>query len=424
MTKWLSVITLLALAAGVAVGAGVAASGDAGLRDAATQFGHVGDLWLNLLRMTVIPLVFSLLVTGVASVASVASTGRLAARSVFLFGSLLASATLFACVVFPLLLMLFPVDPAAVSGMIADAAAKRVDAVAPPTLGEWAAALAPSNVVAAASRGEVLPLVVFAMLFGFAATRLSTDQRVPMVNFFRAVADTMIVIVRWVLVAAPIGVFALALGVGLTAGVGIVGLIAHYIILVSGVTALIVPLAFLFVWIWGGVSPTRFFAAAGPVLAVAMSSRSSLASLPLMVERSRDVLGVPDRVAGIVLPLAVAIFRMTSPVANLGVVFFCAAVFGVELGVTELIIGGFVAIAISIGSVGLPGEISFVASVAPISMAMGVPIELLGLLVAVEAVPDIFRTVGNVSGDMAAAVIAGKNQPASSPEELAAAQHG
>ena len=143
-----------------------------------------------------------------------------------------------------------------------------------------------------------------------------------------------------------------------------------------------------------------------------------------MVERSRDVLGVPERVVGIVLPLAVAIFRMTSPVANLGVVFFCAAVFGVELGVTELIIGGFVAIAISIGSVGLPGEISFVASVAPISMAMGVPIELLGLLVAVEAVPDIFRTVGNVSGDMAAAVIAGKNQPASSPEEIAAGRPG
>jgi Na+/H+-dicarboxylate symporter len=141
-----------------------------------------------------------------------------------------------------------------------------------------------------------------------------------------------------------------------------------------------------------------------------MSSRSSLASLPLMVERARGALGVPERVAGVVLPLAVAIFRMTSPVANLGVIFFCAAVFDVELGVTEIVVGGFVAIAISVGSVGLPGEISFIASVAPISMAMGVPIELLGLLVAVEAIPDIFRTVGNVSGDMAATVIAGKAQ--------------
>lgn len=424
MIKWLSVITLLALAAGVAVGAGVAAIDDANLTEATVQFGHIGDLWLNLLRMTVIPLVFSLLVTGVASVASAASTGRLAARSVLVFGTLLISSTIFACVIFPLILTIWPVDPGAVSGLIADAAARKVDAVAPPTLGEWAAALAPSNIVAAASRGEVLPLVVFAMLFGFAATRLPEDQRVPMVNFFRAVADTMIVIVRWVLVAAPLGVFALALGVGLTAGVGIVGLIAHYIVIVSGATALIVPMAFIFARGWGNVPLARFFAAAGPVLAVAMSSRSSLASLPLMVERSCDELGVPERVAGITLPLAVAIFRMTSPVANLGVVFFCAAVFGVELGVTELIVGGFVAIAISIGSVGLPGEISFVASVAPISMAMGVPIELLGLLVAVEAVPDIFRTVGNVSGDMAAAVIAGRGEAVSQPAEAAAAQRG
>lgn len=408
MKTWLSVITLLALGGGILAGA--AASGQAGPEALAVQVGYIGELWLNLLRMTVIPLVFALLVTGVASVASAAATGRLAARSVMVFLVLLASATTFACVVFPLVLMIWPVDPAAASGVIAQAAGKPVESIAPPTLGEWAAALAPSNIIAAAANGEVLPLVVFAMLFGFAATRLPEAQRAPMVGFFKAVSDTMIVIVRWILLAAPLGVFALALGVGLTAGVGIVGLIAHYILVVSGVTALIVPLAFLFAWVWGGVSPARFFAAAGPVLAVAMSSRSSLASLPLMVERARGALGVPERVAGVVLPLAVAIFRMTSPVANLGVIFFCASVFDVELGVTELVVGGFVAIAISVGSVGLPGEISFIASVAPISMAMGVPIELLGLLVAVEAIPDIFRTVGNVSGDMAAAVIAGKAQ--------------
>jgi len=224
--------------------------------------------------------------------------------------------------------------------------------------------------------------------------------------------------VRWVLYVAPIGVFALALGVGLIAGIDIVGTIVHYLVIVSVVTAAIVPLAFLFAIVWGRAPIGRFLNATAPVLAVAISSRSSLASLPLMVERSRDAMGVPERVAGIVLPLAVAVFRMTSPVANLGVVFFCAAVFGVELTPMTIIIGGFVSIAISIGSVGLPGEISFVASVAPISMAMGVPIELLGILVAVEAVPDIFRTVGNVSGDMAATVIAAKGK-ASQPEAAA-----
>jgi len=421
MLKWLSVITLLALAAGVATGAWGAASGDPNIVGMLTQVGHVGDLWLNLLRMTVIPLVFSLLVTGVASVADAASSGRVAARAIFVFGVLLVSATSFACVVFPLLLSAAPVDPTAAASFIARAGGQTVQAVAPPTLGEWLAALAPGNAVAAAAEGAILPLVVFALFFGFAATQLPAAQRAPMVAFFRAVADTMIIIVRWVLLAAPLGVFALALGVGLTAGVGIAGLILHYIVLVSAVTAAIVPLAFLFAFIWGRANPARFINATAPVLAVAISSRSSLASLPLMVERARDAMGTPERVANLVLPMAVAVFRMTSPVANLGVVFFCASVFGVELSPGAIIVGGLVAIAISIGSVGLPGEISFIASVAPICMAMGVPIELLGLLVAVEAVPDIFRTVGNVSGDMAATQIVARNQPATTPPEPAAA---
>lgn len=418
MLKWLSIITVLALAAGVAVGALVGSSGNEGLIGFTTEVEYIGTLWLNLLRMTVVPLVFALLVTGVASVANAASTGRLAARSLGVFGVLLVAATTFACLVFPAFLAIWPVDQTAAQAVIARAGQAEVVPASPPTIGAWLAALAPGNPIAAAAEGAILPLVVFAMFFGFAATRLPAAQREPMVAFFRAVADTMIIIVRWVLLAAPIGVFALALGVGLTAGVGIVGLIAQYIVIVSAVTAAIVPLAFLFAIVWGRVSISKFLNATAPVLAVAISSRSSLASLPLMVERSRDALGVPERVANIALPLAVAVFRMTSPVANLGVVFFCAAVMGVELTPDKIIIGGFVAIAISIGSVGLPGEISFIASVAPISMAMGVPIELLGILVAVESVPDIFRTVGNVSGDMAATVIAAKGQPAS-PQDLA-----
>lgn len=423
MLKWLSLITVVALAAGIAVGALVGASGNADLIGFTTEVEYVGALWLNLLRMTVVPLVFSLLVTGVASVANAASTGRLAARSLMVFGVLLVAATIFACVAFPAFLALWPVDQTAAATFISGAGAAPVAPASPPTVGAWLAALAPGNPIAAAAEGAILPLVVFALFFGFAATRLPEAQRESIVGFLRAVADTMIVIVRWVLLAAPIGVFALALGVGLTAGVGIVGLIAQYIVIVSVLTAAIVPIAFLFAIFWGRVGVGYFTNATAPVLAVAISSRSSLASLPLMVERSRDALNVPERVANIVLPLAVAVFRMTSPVANLGVVFFCAAVFGVDLTPDKILVGGFVAIAISIGSVGLPGEISFIASVAPICMAMGVPIELLGILVAVESVPDIFRTVGNVSGDMAATVIAAKGQTASpsSPASSSAA---
>jgi proton glutamate symport protein len=414
MLKWVSLITVLALAAGVAAGAAIAASGDANLAAIAKEVEYIGTLWLNALRMTVIPLVFSLLVTGIASVADAASTGRLAARSLFVFAVLLATATVYACFALPFAYALWPVDQAAAASLMSDAAPAAT--VSPPTVGQWLSQLAPSNVVAAAAESAVLPLVVFAIFFGFAATRLPAAQRDPMVAFFRAIADTMIVIVRWVLYAAPVGVFALALGLGLTSGAEIVGLILQYVAIACAVTLGVAVMAYLFAFLWGGVSPARFVAATAPALAVAFSSRSSLATLPLMVERMRDAMDVPARVANVTLPMAVAVFRMTSPVTNLAVVFFCAQVYGVELGPAQIAAGAIVAIAISVGSVGLPGEISFIASVAPIAISMGVPTDLLGILVAVEAVPDIFRTVGNVSGDMAATVITAKDTKITQPE--------
>lgn len=419
MLKWLSLFTVLALALGVGVGATIGASGDQGLIGIATEVEYIGALWLNALRMTVVPLVFSLLVTGIASVADAAATGRLAARSLMVFAVLLGTATVYACLVLPAAYTIWPVDQAAAASLISGAAP--VEAVSPPTVGQWLAGLAPANVVAAAAESAVLPLVVFAIFFGFAATRLPAAQRDPMVGFFRAVGDTMIVIVRWVLFAAPIGVFALALGVGLISGVAIVGLILQYVAIACLVTLGVAVMAYLFAFIWGRVSPARFVAATAPALAVAFSSRSSLATLPLMVERMRDAMDVNPRVANVTLPMAVAVFRMTSPVTNLAVVFFAAAVYGVELGPMQIIAGGLVAIAISIGSVGLPGEISFIASVAPIAISMGVPIDLLGILVAVEAIPDIFRTLGNVAGDMAATVIVSKDTKTIAPEAPVAA---
>ncbi len=424
MLKWASLITVLALALGIALGAAVGTSGDAGARAVAEQVEYVGVLWLNALKMTIVPLVFSLLVTGIASVADAAATGRLAGRSILIFAVLLVSATVYACLVLPLAYTLWPVDAAAGQGFITGAGARPVGEVSAPTIGEWLAALAPANPIAAAAETAVLPLTVFAIVFGFAATRLPAAQRDPLVAFFRAVADAMIVIVRWVLVAAPIGVFALSLGVGLRSGADVVGLLVQYVVVTCAATAGVVVLAYLFAFVWGRANPVRFIGASAPVLAVAISTRSSLASLPLMVERARDALGIPATVANLTLPLAVTIFRMTSPVANLAVVFFAASVYGVELGPAQIVAGGLVAIAISIGSVGLPGEISFVASVAPISLAMGVPIELLGILVGVEAIPDIFRTLGNVSGDMAATVIASRKEQLSPDAAAPAAQPG
>jgi len=138
---------------------------------------------------------------------------------------------------------------------------------------------------------------------------------------------------------------------------------------------------------------------------VAFSTQSSLASLPAMVEAARTALGVAPASAGLVLPLAVAVFRLTSPVANLAVCLYVAQLYGVPLGIGALVAGGLTALAVSVASVGLPGQVSFFASVGPICLAMGLPLGVLPLLLAVEVVPDIFRTIGNVTGDLAAARI-------------------
>jgi Na+/H+-dicarboxylate symporter len=150
-----------------------------------------------------------------------------------------------------------------------------------------------------------------------------------------------------------------------------------------------------------GVNLSKFARAVAPVQVTAFATQSSLACLPAMIERCRDELQVPDRVSGLVLPLAVSIFRITGPVANFGVALFVVQVYGLHPSAMQYLGATFVAVATSMASVGLPGQVSFFASIAPICLSFGLPVDLLPILIAVEVIPDIFRTVGNVTGDMA-----------------------
>lgn len=401
----LSFFVIAALVAGVGVGALAQSSQASWLTGVLGVIESLGQVWLNALRITVIPLVFSLLVTGIVSIADAAATGRIAARALMVFGVLLAGATVYAIVAGLGLLALWPIDPEAgralLAGVSADAAQTVGAAAHTDGLRAFLNSLAPSNLVKAAAEDGVLAVVVFAVAFGFAATRIRTDLRRPLAGFFEAVAETMVVIVHWVLLAAPFGVFALALGVGLRAGLGVAGTLAHYVAILCLSQLGLILITYGVAVVWGRVSLGRFARAAAPAQVVAVSTQSSLASLPVMIERARDWLGVPQATGGLVLPLAVAVFRITSPVANLGVCLYVAQLHGIELSLGVLVAGGLTAFAVSIASVGLPGQVSFFASVGPIALAMGLPLEMLPLLLAVEVIPDIFRTVGNVTADLA-----------------------
>ncbi|HYD86427.1 MAG TPA: cation:dicarboxylase symporter family transporter [Vitreimonas sp.] len=407
--KSISLIVLAALIAGIVVGALVRAEAPQ-LAGAAGVVEAFGGLWLNALSMTVVPLVVSLLITGIASVADAAKTGGLVARAVLLFSVLIVFAAVFGIVVTQGLLALWPVDRDIAAGFIASVGAEAIVIEEPPSFVSWLQGLAPANPVSAAAENQILQLVVFAVFFGFAATKLPAQMRHQLVGFFRAVSEAMIVIVRWILLAGPLGVFALALGVGLRAGFGAAGTLVQYVVIVSAATFGITLVAWLIAVSWGRQPIARFTTAAAPVWAIAASTQSSLASLPAMLESALRGLRIPAHIADVVLPLAVAVFRFTSPVANLAVCFFVAHLYGVEPTLLQIAGAIVVAFGVSVGSVGLPGQISFIASIAPICMALGIPFELLGILLAVEVIPDIFRTLGNVTGDLAVTTVLARKQ--------------
>jgi Na+/H+-dicarboxylate symporter len=396
---------LIGLAAGFILGTVLTAFGlGSGKAVAAAEI--VGGLWLDALRMTIVPLVVSLLVTGVAAAASTAALGGIAARAVLWFAFLLFASAALSALVMPLLLAWTPIGATEAAALRASAGAAAAVPATPP-LAEWATSLIPSNPVAAAADGAMLQLVIFSLIFGLAATRLPTDLRDRLLGFFRAIADAMLVIVHWVLAIAPLGVFALAVVLGSRVGLGAAGAIAQYVVLISLICVLVGASMYVLVRM-RGFSLRVFARAALPAQVVAISTQSSLASLPAMIESAQRHLGASPRVAGVVLPLAVSVFRITSPAANLAVVLFIASLYGIRPDFVLLAVGVLIAAVMSLAVVSLP-QASFFTAIVPIAVAMGVPIELLPVLFAVEMVPDVFRTTANVTADLAVTAMVGRD---------------
>jgi len=393
---------LLALVLGLAIGIGLATWAPATAADGLVVAQPIGTAWLNALQMTIVPLVVSLLITGVAATAEAARAGQVAGRALALFIGLLWFFSAFAAIATPLLLGWFPLPTEAAAALRTALGATAPVGPVPPFV-DFIVSIVPTNPVTAAATNAFLPLIVFTMVFAFALTRLPPEPRQLLTKFFQAVADVMLIVIGWILWLAPLGVLALAYVVGAKAGTAAFGALLHYVLVISSIGILVWIAAYPIGTIGGRVGLARFARATGPAQAVAISTQSSLASLPAML-RGAEGLGVPVATSGVTLPLAVAIFRVTGPPMNLAVAIYVAYWFGVPLGPAQLAAGVAVAAITTMGAVSLPGQISFVTSIAPICIAMGVPVAPLGLLVAVETIPDIFRTLGNVTMDLATTV--------------------
>ena len=396
----------LALIAGLAVGALLPA--DIG-KPLLPVTDAVGNLWLQALQMTIIPLIAGLLFTGIATSVGQAGGGRTAGRALLAFFLLLVFSAGWSMLFVPLLLDVWPAPPAAAAAIVANSAGAAPVGEIKVDIGQWLLSLVPANIFDSLAKGDMLPVVTFISVFALAATRLDDGRRGQLVSLFDAVKDAMLVLVGWIFIAAPVGVFALAVSVGIKAGLGAFGLLGHYIaVLVAvqvGLIILVYPLAVIF----GRVGPLAFARAVLPAQAVAVSTQSSIASLPAIFDGA-ERLGLPEATSRVVLPLAVSIFRITSPCANVAVVLYVGHLYGMDHSALAFLGALLAALVAAVSTGGLPGSITFLAACVPIANAMGVPIAVLPVLLAVELVPDIFRTLGNVTADLAVTAILSRDR--------------
>jgi proton glutamate symport protein len=386
-------LTFAALVGGLLAGI---VGGAMGAPTALTDFAAlIGGLWLRALQMTIIPLVAALLVLGLVQMIMAARVGTVARRMLAIMVAVQLAGGAFTSIAMPALLRAFPVPQGA--GAFLARTPESVGEV--PGVLDFMASLVSPNIIAAAAETAMLPLTLFFVMFAVAITRLPEDQGERLLGFFHALGNVMLLIIGWVLGIAPIGVFALAYGVGVQSGGGAFAALGHYVLTVTAMGTFILALAYG-IAIGLGRTGARFATAVLPAQAVALSTQSSLASLPAMLD-SAGRLSLRASTAEFVLPLAVVIFRATSAAMNLAVVYYIAALAGVEVSPTVAVAGILIASVISLSAVSLPGSISFVVSIGPIALAMGVPVEPLALLVAVEMLPDLMRTLGNVTMNVA-----------------------
>lgn len=398
---------LVALAAAIGGGALIAASGNKALSDAADALAPLGTMWVSAIRMTVIPLVVSLLITGVASATDVGAIGRLGGRTLVVFVLLLAVVAAIVVPLAPTLFALLPLPSTAGARPTLPAgaadAASQLSAAQTQTFGAWLTSLIPSNPIAAAANGAMVPLIVFTLILAVAIARSPDATRVPLVTLAGALGDAMLRVVRWVVLVAPIGVFALVLPIAVHLGGSVAGAIGVYILAYSLASVAVVLLTYPIVALFGGIPIGRFARAALPSQLIAFSSSSSIASLPALIESGERGLALPPRVTGFVLPLAVSTFKLAAPVSWTIGALFVGWFYGIPLHARELATVAFAALFLAFAAPGVPRGAFIMLT--PLFLAIGLPAEGVGILIAVDALPDTFATVLNVTGDLAAAAI-------------------
>ena len=404
---------LIALVAGMALGIATAGSPNAVLHQLPDYLEPLGTIWVNALRMTVIPLVLPAVILGVNALPDPRAVGRIGSRSLLVALAMLVAAAGFALVVGRFAMSFLTIDATAAAALRASAVAASGIAVQGAQqiggVSEWVIALVPPNPVKAANDGAMLPLIVFTLLFGLAVTRLATELRAGLLRGLQAVFDASLTLVRWILIAAPLGVFALTVPLAQRLGLAAAGAVVYYVAVVAATCATFSALMYGVAWGIGKRDLRTFARACAPAQAVAFSSRSSLVALPAMLEGADEVLHLPIGVRAFFLPIASATFRTGSAIMLPLGVLFMARLYGIDVHSSQLMTIALVTVLTTFSVPGVPGGTIIV--IVPVLLAANLPVAAVGILLGVDTIPDMFRTATHVTADMAAATVLARYEP-------------
>ena len=397
---------LIGLVAGFLLGLAIAGSSPAAAATTVGILAPVGTIFVNLIRMTVIPLVMSMLVASVGAMTSSGGLGRTGVRAALIAFGLLGTAAVGSVLIAEPILAHVSIDQAAALALRGPETAVSSSNSTPagtPTLAQWFVDLVPQNVMKATADGAMLPVILFAVLFGLALARVSDAKRGAVLRVVEGIAEAMQRLVVWILGLAPIGVFALAVPLAARLGLSAAGAVVAYVALVVALTVVAVALLLYPLGILAGpMSASAFVSYCAPSQAIGFASRSSLAALPAMVE-SAEHAGLSPGASRFVLPFAMSVFHFGTAVAQTVGVLFLARLFGVTLTASQLASVVFAVVLASFAVPGIPGG-SIVAMV-PVLAAANLPIEGVGILLAVDTIPDMFRTTANLTGAMTLAAV-------------------
>ncbi len=378
----------------------------------------VGAIWIGFLRMTILPLVIALLITAITGMGKTKSFGPLMKKTAIVFLALNFLMIAVTLLVVPPLLKLIPSSVAMPLSIKNDAG---VNSNAPISFVKELLSWIPLNPFQSAAEGAIMPLIIFSIFLGLALNHVADASKNTVVQFLRGFSDAMLVIVGWLFIVAPVGIFAVVFPLICQMGTGLVGALAYYVLIVVINAIACMLMLYVTTIFFSGQSIRRFAAASLQPQVIVIGTQSSVATLPAMITAAEQRLKISPQITSPVLTLAVSVFRAGSVGGLIIYALFTAHLYHINFSFSQMTTVVVISFLANIASIGIPSAASFFAPVTTLFQAIGLPFEMIAVLFAVDTIPDVTEGVANVTGDMAAVAIVAKSFkeiPMAEPYEL------